>query len=101
MRARSSALEFKHNNTINYINTIREFLMQFCNRRGFLTQIVAGSAALVIVGRACAGATAPDAKDRSCANCVYFSRTPGSSSGTCGYQAGRPVPADGGCGNFK
>jgi hypothetical protein len=79
--------------------------MKFCNRRGFLTQIVAGSAALVIVGRASAaaggGANAPDSKDRSCANCAYFSRTPGSDSGTCGYRAGQPVPADGGCGNFK
>ena len=79
--------------------------MQFCNRRGFLTQLVAGSAALAIAGRA--GAAAPRAaasdagKDRGCAACAYFTRTPGSDSGTCGYRDGRQVPADGGCGNFK
>ncbi len=68
-----------------------------------MTQIVAGSAALAMVGRASAGAVAnvPDSKDRSCANCAYFTRTPGSDSGTCGYHGGQPVPADGGCGNFK
>jgi hypothetical protein len=74
--------------------------MQSCNRRGFLTHIMAGTAALAIVGRACAGETAPG-DTRTCANCAYFTPTPGSAGGTCGARSGQPVPADGGCGSFR
>jgi hypothetical protein len=89
-----------------------EFHMQTCNRRGFLTRVMAGTAALAIVGRAAAeGQTRGDApsngkgpgdgNDRTCAHCAYFTVTPGSTSGTCGYRDGQAVPADGGCGAFK
>ncbi len=74
--------------------------MQSCNRRGFLTQIVAGTAALAIVGRACADEAAPG-KPQTCANCAYFSPKPGSDTGTCGYHGDRPVAADGSCGSFR
>ena len=81
--------------------------MHTCNRRGFLTRVMAGTAALAIVGRAVAdGAsdgkapTSSDGNERTCAACAYFTPTPGSTSGTCGYRD-QPVPADGGCGNFK
>ncbi len=74
--------------------------MQSCNRRGFLTQIVAGSAALVIVGRACAGETVTG-ENRTCGDCAYFTAQPGSDRGTCGDRGDQPVPADGGCGSFK
>jgi len=76
--------------------------MQTCNRRGFLTGVMAGTAVLAIAGRAVAdGEAAGGGNDRTCAHCAYFTRTPGSTSGTCGYRDGQPVPADGGCGNFK
>jgi hypothetical protein len=76
--------------------------MQTCNRRGFLTRVMAGTAAIAIVGRAIADGTDPDnGNHRTCANCAYFSGTSGSTSGTCEDRGGQPVPSDGGCGNFK
>jgi hypothetical protein len=76
--------------------------MQTCNRRGFLTRVVAGTAAFAIVARAAADGTAPaDGNPRTCANCAYFNGTSGGTSGTCEDRGGQPVPADGGCGNFK
>ncbi len=75
--------------------------MQTCNRRGFLARVVAGTAALTIVGRAAAEAAPGRGQGRACADCAYFTNTPGSTSGTCSYRGGQPVPADGGCGNFK
>ena len=82
--------------------------MQTCNRRGFLTRVMAGTAALAIVGRAAAngeassdGKAPSDGNDGTCAHCAYFTGTPGSTSGTCGYRDGQAVPADGGCGAFK
>ena len=76
--------------------------MQIVSRRQFLTRCAAGTAALALVGRAVADGKSPrGANDGTCAHCAYFTRTPGSTSGTCGYRNGQPVPADGGCGNFK
>jgi len=82
--------------------------MQTSDRRRFLNRLMAGTAALALVGRAVADDRAPgDGKspsggnDGGCAQCAYFTRSPGSTSGTCGYRDGQPVPADGGCGNFK
>ncbi len=74
--------------------------MQPCNRRGFLTHIVAGTAALAIVGRACAGETAAG-ENRTCGDCANFTGKPGSDQGTCGDRGDQAVSADGGCGNFK
>ena len=76
--------------------------MQTSDRRRFLTRFMAGTAALALVGRALADGKSPGGgNDGGCAQCAYFTRTPGSTSGTCGYRNGQPVPADGGCGNFK
>ncbi len=74
--------------------------MQSFNRRGFLTQIMAGTAALAIAGRACAGKTAAQ-DSRTCGDCAFFTAKPGSDGGTCGDRGDQPVPADGGCGNFQ
>ncbi len=74
--------------------------MQSCNRRGFLTQIMAGTAALAIVGRACADETVAGAS-RTCGDCAFFTAKPGSDQGTCGDRGDQPVSADGGCGNFQ
>jgi hypothetical protein len=83
------------------LNHRKEFCMQSCNRRGFLTHIMAGTAALAIVGRACAGETVAG-ENRSCADCAFFNAKPGSDDqGTCGDRGDQPVAADGGCGNFK
>ncbi len=62
---------------------------------------MAGTAALAVVGRACADDTAPGKAAPTCANCAYFTRNPGSDTGTCGYHGNQPVAADGSCGNFR
>lgn len=74
--------------------------MQSCNRRGFLTHIVAGTAALAIVGRACADETVAG-KNRTCGDCAYFTAKAGADQGSCGDRGDQPVAADDGCGNFK
>jgi len=82
------------------LNHRKEFCMQSCNRRRFLTQIMAGTAALAIVGRACAAETAAG-QNRTCADCAFFTAKPGSDQGSCGDRGDQPVAADGGCGDFK
>jgi hypothetical protein len=61
---------------------------------------MAGTAALAMVGRACADETAPG-NAQTCANCAYFTAKPGSNAGTCSYHGDQPVGADGSCGNYK
>jgi len=62
-----------------------------------MTRVVLGTAALATVGRAIA---APSAAGRDgCANCQFYTPTPGSTTGTCAF-AGKTVTADGGCGEF-
>jgi hypothetical protein len=68
--------------------------MPACNRRTFITRVVVGAAALATVGRAMA------APRDNCANCQFYTPTPGSATGTCAF-AGKTVSADGGCGEFK
>ncbi len=73
--------------------------MQACNRRTFMTRVVLGTAALATVGRALADPSASPARRDSCANCEFFTPTPGATTGTCAF-AGKTVSADGGCGEF-
>jgi hypothetical protein len=73
--------------------------MPACNRRIFLTRVALGAAAVATVGRALAAPSASGGRD-SCANCQYYTPTPGSATGTCAF-AGKTVSADDGCGEFK
>jgi hypothetical protein len=72
--------------------------MPACNRRSFLTRVVLGTAAVATVGRALAAPSA-SAGQGSCANCQFYTPTPGSATGTCAF-ASKTVTADGGCGEF-
>ena len=74
--------------------------MHTYNRRTFVTGVLAGTAALAAVGRACADAPTANAGRTNCANCQYYTAT-GSAAGTCAFAGGKPVAADGGCGNFE
>jgi len=61
---------------------------------------MAGTAALAVVGRVRADEPVAG-KNRTCADCAYFTAKPGSDQGTCGDRGGQAVAADGGCGNFQ
>jgi hypothetical protein len=79
--------------------------MHACNRRSFVTQILAGTAALAVVGRACAD-SADDPRQSAgaapaCGGCQYYSAKPGDAAGACAFDGGKQVAADDGCGHFK
>jgi hypothetical protein len=73
--------------------------MPTCNRRAFMTHAVLGAAALATAGRAFADADPRAIKQNACANCQFYTPTPGATTGTCAF-AGKIVSADGGCGEF-
>jgi len=64
-----------------------------------MIRVVVGTAALATAGRVLADPTTGAAGRDSCANCEFYTPTPGSSTGTCAF-AGKTVSADGGCGEF-
>ncbi len=79
--------------------------MHACNRRSFVTQILAGTAALAVVGAVHADA-ADDPRQTggaagSCGGCQYYSAKPGEAAGTCAFVGGKQVSADDGCGHFQ
>jgi len=65
-----------------------------------MTRVVLGTAALATVGRALANPRVSTARPDSCAQCQYYTQTPGATTGTCAF-AGKTVSGDGGCGEFK
>jgi hypothetical protein len=64
-----------------------------------MTRVVLGTAALATVGRAIADPSTSTGSQDSCANCAFYTPTPGATTGTCAF-AGKTVSADGGCGEF-
>jgi hypothetical protein len=73
--------------------------MQAFNRRAFMTRVALGAAALATAGRALADPDARTAARDGCANCRFYTPTPGATTGTCAF-AGKTVSADDGCGEF-
>jgi hypothetical protein len=64
-----------------------------------MTRVVLGAAALATAGRVFADSGAGPAQTDGCANCQFYTPTPGATTGTCAF-AGKTVSADGGCGEF-
>ncbi len=73
--------------------------MPTCNRRAFMTRAVLGAAVFATAGRAFAAADPRATKQNTCANCQFYTPSPGATTGTCVF-AGKIVSADGGCGEF-
>lgn len=78
--------------------------MNIHNRRTFVTQMLAGSVALGVIGRARAGAR-PDSGtatvgEQTCGGCAYYVAKPGDPAGTCAF-AGREVSSGDHCGAYE
>jgi hypothetical protein len=64
-----------------------------------MARVVVGTVALAGVGRALADSSVSTERQDSCADCKFYTPTPGTTTGTCAF-ADKTVSADGGCGEF-